>query len=119
MTFSTILINFDTREEQILFENRAKRICLGGLWMHDIDDLWTEWSVDACTADDMRELLREDDYTKDDIPDDEYDRRLVEEEFCLEDGELDGVSIREAEERLELEEGELDRFIFDFDGYVD
>lgn len=118
MTFNTIIINFDSREEQILFENRAKRIGLGGLWEHNTEELWTEWSIDACTPDDLKELTREDDYTQDDVPDDDYDRRAVETEYGLEDGELDGVSIREAEDMIGEEEGALDRFIFDFDSYV-
>ena len=117
MTFNTIIINFDSREEQILFENRAKRIGLGALWEHDTEDLWTEWSVDACTPDDLKELTREDDYTQEDVPEDTYDRRGVEKEYDLEDGELDGVDIRDAEERLNCETGELDSFIYDFDNF--
>ena len=117
MTFNTITINFDSKEEQILFENRARRIGLGALWERNTDELWTEWGINACTPDDLRELTREDDYTEEDIPEETYDRRGVEKDYDLDIGELDGVDIRCAEKIIGCEEGELDRFIYDFDDF--
>ena len=57
MNFNTITINFDTQEEQQAWELKANNLNLGCLWEHDTDELWTEWSIDACTVDDLKALF--------------------------------------------------------------